>query len=148
MALQLAYDSALDAVLLATDRRDRLDRTIAQLATDPAWAPLTSRLQCLRGVSILTALGLAVEVGDWTRFTGSSLGAFLGLVPTESSSGASRSQGSITKSGNSHARPAPTLSRRRSCAHQLRNSGIRTRRCLTRTANSASDLRKCVSDQR
>ena len=47
---------------------------------------------------------MAVEVGDWTRFTGSTIGAFLGLVPTEYSSGQSRSQGSITKTGNGHAR--------------------------------------------
>ena len=52
----------------------------------------------------MTGFGLAVEIGDWHRFTGNSIGAFLGLVPTEHSSGQSRSQGSITKTGNSHAR--------------------------------------------
>ena len=56
----------------------------------------------LRGIATLTAFGLAVEVGDW--LTGSCIGAYLGLVPTESSSGASRSQGSTTKTGNTHAR--------------------------------------------
>ena len=65
---------------------------------------MVTRWSCLRGVWTLTAFGLAVEVGDWTRFTGNTTGAFLGLVPTESSSGASRSQGSITKAGNTHAR--------------------------------------------
>ncbi len=65
---------------------------------------MVHRLCCLRGVSTLTGFGLAVEIGDWNRFTGSTIGAYLGLVPTESSSGASRSQGSITKTGNSHAR--------------------------------------------
>ena len=103
-ALAVAYDSALETVLLTADRRDRLDKTIVELAADPAWAPVVTRLQCLRGVSTLTAFGLAVEVGDWTRFTGSTIGAFLGLVPTEHSSGGSRSQGSITKTGNTHAR--------------------------------------------
>lgn len=103
-ALAAAYDSALEAVLLAADRRDRLDAAILQLAADPAWAPVVARLSCLRGVSTLTAFGLAVEIGEWNRFTGSSIGAFLGLVPTEHSSGASRSQGSITKAGNTHAR--------------------------------------------
>jgi transposase len=44
------------------------------------------------------------EVGDWTRFTGSTIGVFLGLVPAEYSSGATRSRGSITKTGNGHAR--------------------------------------------
>ncbi len=55
-------------------------------------------------MSTLTAFGLAVEIGDWHRLTGRSIGAYLGLVPTESSSGGSRSQGSITKTGNGHAR--------------------------------------------
>jgi len=103
-ALAAAYDSALETVVLTADRRDRLDKAIATMAEDPAWSPVVSRLSCLRGVSTLTAFGLAVEVGDWSRFTGSSIGAFLGLVPTEHSSGASRSQGSITKTGNTHAR--------------------------------------------
>ena len=58
------------------------------------------RLGCLRGISTLTGFGLAVEIGDWTRFTGSSIGAYLGLVPTEASSGSTRSQGPITKTGN------------------------------------------------
>ena len=52
----------------------------------------------------MTGLGLAVEIGDWDRFTGASIGAYLGLVPSESSSGSSRHQGSITKTGNTHAR--------------------------------------------
>ena len=102
-ALAAAYDSALETVVLTADRRDRLDKAIATMAEDPAWSPVVSRLSCLRGVSTLTVFGLAVEVGDWSRFTGSSIGAFLGLVPTEHSSGASRSQGSITKTGNTHA---------------------------------------------
>ena len=63
-----------------------------------------ARLGCLRGIDTLTGFALAVEIGDWDRFTGASIGAYLGLVPTESSSGASRSQGAITKTGNSYAR--------------------------------------------
>ncbi len=47
---------------------------------------------------------MAVEIGDWDRFTGSSIGAYLGLVPSEHSSGESRRQGAITKAGNSHVR--------------------------------------------
>jgi transposase len=54
------------------------------------------RLGCLRGISTLTAFGLATEIGDWHRFTGSSIGAYLGLVPAEHSSGEHRSQGAIT----------------------------------------------------
>jgi transposase len=102
--LQAAYDSAYEAVLLAQSRRDRLDAAITQMAKDPAWAPVVARLQCLRGVSTLTGFALAVEIGDWQRFTGCSIGAYLGLVPSEHSSGSSRWQGPITKTGNGHAR--------------------------------------------
>ena len=52
----------------------------------------------------MTGLALAVEIGDWSRFTGASIGAYVGLVPCEYSSGASRVQGSITKAGNAHVR--------------------------------------------
>ena len=102
--LQLAYESAYDAMLAALDRRNRLDGAIAEMAASSDYTPVTVRLGCLRGVSTLTAFALAVEIGDWQRLTGRSIGAYLGLVPTEHSSGASRSQGSITKTGNGHAR--------------------------------------------
>ena len=52
-----------------------------------------TRLGCLRGVSTLTAFGLAVEIGDWHRLTRRSIGAYLGLVPCEYSSGTARVQG-------------------------------------------------------
>jgi transposase len=99
-----AFEEAFDAVLSTTARRDRLDEQIEATAARPEWAPIVSRLGAVRGVATLTGLGLAVEIGDWDRFTGSSIGAYLGLVPSESSSGNSRSQGSITKTGE-HPRP-------------------------------------------
>ena len=99
-----AFDAEFEAMLLTRDRRDRLDAAITQMASDGPYAALVRRLGCLRGVSTLTGFGLAVEVGDWQRFTGATIGAYLGLVPSESSSGQQRSQGSITKTGNSHAR--------------------------------------------
>lgn len=55
-------------------------------------------------MSTLTAFGLAAEIGDWSRLTGRSIGAYLGLVPSEYSSGATRTQGAVTKTGNGHAR--------------------------------------------
>jgi transposase len=103
--IQLAFDADLEAMLLTLDRRDRLDKAITEMATDDEYAAVVRRLGCLRGVSTLTAFGPAVEVGDWHRFTGATIGAYLGLVPTESSSGQQRSQGSITKAGNTHAWP-------------------------------------------
>ncbi len=47
---------------------------------------------------------LTVEIGDWTRLDGRRIGSYLGLVPTENSTGQSRSQGGLTRTGNAHAR--------------------------------------------
>jgi transposase len=85
-------------------RREALDRAIASEAATEPWAGVVGRLCCLRGISTLTAFGLAVEIGDWRRFDGRSIGAYLGLTPCESSSGERRRQGAITKTGNGHAR--------------------------------------------
>ena len=87
---QPAYDAAFDAMMSAVDRRGRLDDAIAEMAADSVFTPVVTRLGCLRGVSTLTAFGLAVEIGDWQRLSGRSIGAYLGLVPTEYSSGATR----------------------------------------------------------
>jgi len=100
----LAYECSCEAVQTITARRERLDEAIMALAADCEFTPLVRRLACLRGISTLTAFGLAVEIGDWHRFTGTSIASFIGLVPSEHSSGASRVQGSITKTGNGHAR--------------------------------------------
>lgn len=99
-----AFDDAYDAVTHAAARRDRLDVAIAALAADSEFTAVTRRLGCLRRISTTTGFALAVEVGDWHRLTGASIGSYLGLVPSEHSSGGSRSQGGITKTGNSHAR--------------------------------------------
>jgi transposase len=102
--LQVAYDAAFDAMLATLDRRGRLDQAITAMAADSVFTPVVGRLGCLRGVSTLTAFGLAAEIGDWQRLSGRSIGAYLGLVPTEYSSGSTRSLGGVTKTGNGHAR--------------------------------------------
>jgi transposase len=99
-----AYDADREAVDFAVARRARLDAEIATMAADSEFTAVTRRLCCLRGISTLTGFALAVELGDWDRFTGASIGAYLGLVPSEHSSGDSRRQGGITKTGNTHAR--------------------------------------------
>jgi transposase len=103
-ALQMTYECDYETVRGVQARRDRLDKAIAVMAADSEFTPLVRRLGCLRGVSNLTGLALAVEIGDWHRFTGNTIGAFVGLVPSEYSSGQSRVQGSITKTGNTHVR--------------------------------------------
>lgn len=90
-------------VLLA--RRDRLDALIDQRSRDPQWAACVGRLRCLRGIDTLTAVGLVAEIGDFSAFAHPKLlASFLGLVPSESSTGQRRRQGAITKAGSSHAR--------------------------------------------
>jgi transposase len=102
--LQAAFDGAHEAVVAVQDRRDRLDAAILAMAAESEFTGVTQRLSCLRGISTLTAFGLAVEIGDWSRLDGRRIGSYLGLVPTEHSSGPSRSQGSLTRTGNAHAR--------------------------------------------
>jgi transposase len=104
LGTRAAFDDYYDAVLAAKLRRDRLDEQIQQLAGDPRFAPLVGRLACLRGVGTLTAFALSVEIGDWTRLSGATIGSYLGLVPSEHQSGQRHTRGPITKAGNSHAR--------------------------------------------
>lgn len=99
-----AFDAAFDAVTLTLARRDWLDADIARMAADSEFTAVTRRLCCLRGINTLTGFALAVEIGDWERFTGRTIASYLGLVPSEHSSGGSRSLGAITKTGNTHAR--------------------------------------------
>jgi transposase len=102
--LAIVFDECYGRMLDAKTRRDALDKAIAELAATPPYVDVVERLVCLRGVSTLTAFALGVELGDWNRFRPESLGPFLGLTPSENSSGERRRQGAITKAGNSHAR--------------------------------------------
>jgi len=104
-ARQAAFDDYLHALDLVDARIEALEREIDALAADPAFAPLVGRLRCLRGVDTLTALGIVTEIGDFTRFrSAEEFMSFVGLVPSERSSGERRRQGSITKTGNAHVR--------------------------------------------
>ncbi|MFA5568144.1 MAG: IS110 family transposase [Trueperaceae bacterium] len=102
--LQAAFDAGFDAVMAVLERRERLDEAILAMAADSEFTGVTRRLGCLRGISTLSGFALAVEIGDWTRLDGRRIGSYLGLVPSENSSGQSRSQGALTRTGNAHAR--------------------------------------------
>jgi len=98
----LDYLGAIDALVV---RRDALEAAIAELVPGSPWAETVGRLRCLRGIDTLSAVGLCAEIGDWERFERPGrLMSYLGLVPSENSSGERRRQGSITKSGSRHAR--------------------------------------------
>jgi transposase len=90
-------------VLLA--RRDRIESELEQLAAGSAWAEKIAKLRCLRGIDTLSALGLCAEIGSFERFDHpDSLACYLGIVPSEHTTGERRRQGAITKAGSSHAR--------------------------------------------
>lgn len=102
---QLVFDEYLAGVVAAEQRRDRLDEAIAARAAEPDFAGVVGRLCALRGISTLTAFSIAAEIGDFARFpTARSFMGYLGLVPSESSSGESTSRGPITRTGNVHVR--------------------------------------------
>ena len=96
---------AIQTATQAADRIARLNQDIHECVQEWALAPLVQNLQSLHGVRELTATVIAAEIGDFQRFSSAGkLMAFVGLIPSEHSSGASRRQGGITKSGNRHVR--------------------------------------------
>jgi transposase len=102
---QQTFDTYLKALDLVDARIADLERQIAQVAGQGPWAELVGRLRCLRGIDTLSALGIVCEIGDFDRFrSAEEFMGFVGLVPSERSSGEKRKQGSITKVGNSHVR--------------------------------------------
>lgn len=98
----LDYLGAIDALVV---RRDALETTIADLVPGSPWAQTVARLRCLRGIDTLSAVGLCAEIGDFERFErAGQLANYLGVVPSEDSSGQRRRLGAITKTGSRHAR--------------------------------------------
>ena len=104
-AHHIVLEDCIAAVEAATARRDRLEAHIEAALPDWSLAPVVRALQALRGMALIAAATLVAELGDITRFANPrQLMAYLGLVPSEHSSGATRRQGGITKAGNSAAR--------------------------------------------
>jgi transposase len=118
----LAHLDAIDAQIRA------LDGQLEQAAGDERWRPAVQVLCAFRGISTRTALGLLAEIGDFRRFgSARELMSYLGLVPSEHSSGQERHRGHITKAGPKqarrllieaawHYRHAPRLSERQRAA--------------------------------
>jgi transposase len=101
-ATLLDAHGAIDALAY---RRDQLEREIVALVPSSPWAVQIGRLRCLRGVDTLTAVGLCSEIGDFERFArAEQLMSYIGLVPSESTTGRRRRLGSITRTGSEHAR--------------------------------------------
>jgi transposase len=101
--------AALEQMLIHLDGLDRqldgLDRQLEQIAQTDRWRDQVQILVRFRGISTRTALGLIAEIGDFARFSHPrELCSWLGIVPSEYSSGEQRHRGHITKAGNDHAR--------------------------------------------
>jgi transposase len=101
----LVLEDYLQAVEAAAARRDRLTTQIVAMLPDWTLAPVVAALQTMRGMALVNAATLIAELGDLSRFANPrQLMAYLGLVPSEHSSGASVRRGGLTKAGNSAAR--------------------------------------------
>lgn len=106
-AQQITLQEYIHSIEESSERVDRLTEQILKLI--PAWrmAPVVTAFQALRGVAPIGATTMVVEIGDLRRFENPrQLMAYLGLVPSENSSGKTTKRGGITKTGNSHARRA------------------------------------------
>ena len=106
----LTFGHAADGVVIehygavvreAAERVRRLEAALAQCAAASPQAELLAALQAIRGIGFLTAVTIVAEAGDLRRFpTARQFMAYVGLVPSEHSSGDSRHRGHITKTGN------------------------------------------------
>jgi transposase len=106
-AQQIVFQEYVRAVTEQRERLDRLEREVEAAVRSWRLYPLVEALQALRGVELTGAVILMTELGDIRRFDNPrQLMSYLGLTPSEYSSGDRRQQGAITKAGNGHARRA------------------------------------------
>jgi transposase len=103
------YKEILDEYLLTytilSDKLERLDKRIEELAAKDEYKEAVRKLCCFIGVKTHTALSVIVEVGDFRRFASAEkLASYIGLVPGEESSGDGQTRLGITKAGNRHVR--------------------------------------------
>ena len=106
-AQQIVFQEYVRAVNEHTERLGRLERELQDQVQSWRLYPVVEALQALRGVQFTVAVTTVAELGDLTRFDNPrQLMKFLGLIPSEYSSGERRRQGTITKAGNTHARRA------------------------------------------
>ena len=106
-AQHIAFEEYVQAVDEAGKRVERLEAAIREELPQWRWQPVVEALQAFRGIRAIHAVRLVAELGDLSRFSSARhLMGYLGLVPSENSTGNRRRQGAITKTGNSSARRA------------------------------------------
>ena len=102
---QIVFQEYVNTVKAMTRRVEAFDKQIESAAAESVFWPVIEGLMALRGVNLLTATTIVAEIGDLRRFGAApQLMAYLGVVPSEHSSGGSKSRGGITKTGNGHVR--------------------------------------------
>ncbi|CAG0907274.1 unnamed protein product [Cyprideis torosa] len=102
---QIVFQEYVDAIKQSEARVAGLEQEMERALTHWELAPVVKALMALRGIQLITAMTIMAELGDITRFDSPrQLMSYLGLVPSENSSGPSRRQGGITKTGNGHVR--------------------------------------------
>ncbi len=102
---QIVFQEYVDTVKALTKRVAAFDKQIESAAAESVFWPVIEGLMALRGVNLLTATTIVAEIGDLRRFASApQLMAYLGVVPSEHSSGGTQSRGGITKTGNGHVR--------------------------------------------
>ena len=99
------FDSYFTEMHHCMQRLDRLDKQVEQLAQSKPYKAIVGQLRCFHGIETLTAITIITEIFDFGRFsTAGQLMSYLGLTPSESSSGQKQHRGPITKSGNKRIR--------------------------------------------
>jgi transposase len=148
-AQQIAFEEYVQACDECERRVERFEAAIAAQLEHWRWRPVVQELQALRGISALHAVRIVAELGEFQRFaTPRKLMGYLGMIPSEDSSGPRRRQGAITKAGNSSARRA-LIEAAQAYAHPARVSWVIARRQVNVSAAACeiawkAQLRLCA----
>ena len=99
------YEEYRSQIKALEERMRRIEKQIIEIAESPKYAAKVNKLRAFKGIDYIIAMSVLCEIGDFKRFASAkSFMSYLGLVPSENSSGGKRNQGGITKAGNGHLR--------------------------------------------
>jgi len=136
---QIVFQKYVDTVRAMTKRVDTLDAQLESAAAESVFWPVIEGLMTLRGVNLLTATTIVAEIGELKRFASApQLMAYLGVVPSEHSSGGTKSRGGITKTGNGHVRRV-LVEAAWTYRHQARKTAV-LQRCAERTSEQVQEI--------
>src|SRR5260370_12811160 len=102
---RIAFEELLEGIRQESERVERLEKAIREAVPEWSLAEVVAALQAMRGIDLIAAVGVLSEIGDLSRLQSPcELMGYLGLVPSESSTGDKVKRGGITKAGNRPAR--------------------------------------------